>query len=247
MTQAHCWTSLRRFASVAALAATAAGSAFAQSQGQVTVAVRGGYASYDKSASLDAAPVMGLDAMYGINNWLSIGPALSLGRPQTTGSHFISVITYGVLNLGDTTYFYEATQPVNVLDGALNVRVQLPGRKLSPYATAGIGGYTLFLDVQANRGERHKVGLSFNAGAGALYALTERAGITFDIRSMTYTDYDRNVLDPRDDVVNFRTRVEETLYAEDFKPAPRSKSTVTNFVFSFGFSYVPFFFGGGGS
>jgi hypothetical protein len=64
---------------------------------------------------------------------------------------------------------------------------------------------------------------------------------------MTYTDYDRKVLDPRDDVVNFRTRVEETLYAEDFKAAPKSKSTVTNFVFSFGFSYVPFFFGGGGS
>jgi len=247
MTQAHCWTSFRRFATVAAIAAAAAGTANAQSQGQVTVAVRGGYVSFDKAASLDAAPVMGLDAMYGINNWLSIGPALSLGRPQSTGEHFISVISYGVLNLGDTTYFYEATQPVNVLDGALNVRVQLPGKKLSPYATAGIGGYTLFLDVQANRGERHKVGLSFNVGAGLLYALSERAGVTLDVRSLSYTDYDRNVLDPRNDVVDFRTRVEETLYAEDFKPAPKPKSTVTNFVFSFGFSYVPFFFGGGGS
>lgn len=247
MTQAHWLTSFRRFASAAAVAAAAAGSAGAQSLGQVTVAVRGGYVSFDKAASLDASPVMGLDAMYGINNWLSIGPSLGLGRPQTTGSHFVSVITYGVLNLGDTTYFYEATQPVNVLDGALNVRVQLPGRKLSPYATAGIGGYTLFLDVQANRGERHKVGLSFNVGAGLLYALSERAGLTLDVRSLSYTDYDRGILDPRNDVVNFRSRVEETLYAEDFKPAPRTKSTVTNFVFSFGFSYVPFFFGGGGA
>jgi hypothetical protein len=47
--------------------------------------------------------------------------------------------------------------------------------------------------------------------------------------------------------VNFRTRVEETLFFEDFKPAPKAKSTVTNLVFSFGFSYVPFFFGGGGA
>jgi hypothetical protein len=232
---------------VTAIAVTAAGAANAQSTGQVTVAVRGGYSSFDKAASLDAAPVLGLDAMYGINRWLSVGPALSIGRPNTTGSHFVSVITYGVLNLGDTTSFYEATQPVNVLEGALNARVQLPGRKLSPYATAGIGGYTLFLDVQSNRGERHKVGMAFNVGAGVLYALNERAGLTFDVRSSTYTDYDRKVLDPRDDVVNFRTRVEETLYAEDFKPAPKAKSTVTNFVFSFGFSYVPFFFGGGGS
>ena len=75
-----------------------------------------------------------------------------------------------------------------MLDGALNARVQLPGKKLSPYATVGVGGYTLFLDVQANRGERHKVGLSFNAGAGVLYQLSERAGLTLDVRSATFTE-----------------------------------------------------------
>ena len=117
MTKAHCWTSLRRFASAATVVAAAAGVASAQNASQVTVAVRGGLESFDKAASLNKSWVIGLDAMYGINNWLSIGPSMSLGRANTTGSHFVSVLTYGVLNLGDTTNFYEAAQPVNVLDG----------------------------------------------------------------------------------------------------------------------------------
>jgi hypothetical protein len=161
------------------------------------------------------------------------------------------VLTYGVLNLGDTTTFHYAAQPISVFDGALNVRAQLPGKKLSPYATAGVGGYSLFLDVQSNRGERHKVGVSFNVGAGALYALSERAGITFDVRSSSFTDYDRTVLDPRipcePTPPTFAPcpRVEYTLFAPDFAPAPKAKKTVTNFMFSVGFSYVPSFFGGG--
>ena len=252
MTKAHCWTSLRHFATMAGFAGLVAGSAIAQSPSQVTVAVRAGLESYDKAASLNKSWVIGLDAMYGVNKWLSIGPTLSLGRPNTNGSHFISVITYGVLNLGDTTNFYEAAQPVSVLDGALNMRVQLPGKKLSPYATAGLGGFSLFMDVQSNRGEKHKVGLSFNVGAGALYAFSERAGITFDVRSSTFTDYDRNVLDPRvrcDPTVPATTqcpRIEFSLFQEDFAVPPKAKKTVTNLLFSIGFSYVPSFFGGTG-
>jgi hypothetical protein len=251
MNKAHCWTSLKHLAAAAALVGVAAGAASAQSTSQVTVAVRGGIESFDKSASIDKAPFMGIDAMYGINKWLSIGPALSLGRANTTGSDFITIITYGVVGLGDTTNFFKAAQPITVLDGALNARVQLPGRKLSPYATVGVGGYTLFLDVQANRGERHKVGLSFNAGAGVLYQLSERAGITFDIRSATFTKFDRTVLDPRvvcEPFVPATTqcpRVEYSLYKQDFAAPPKAKTTATNFLFSFGFSYVPSFFGGG--
>jgi hypothetical protein len=251
MNQAHCWTSIRHFAVGAVLVGLAAGGAGAQTASQVTVAVRGGVESFDKAASIDKAAIIGLDAMYGINDWLSIGPTLSLGRANTTGSHFVSVLTYGVFNLGDTTTFHYAAQPISVFDGAMNVRVQLPGRKLSPYATAGVGGYSMFLDVQSNRGERHHVGVSFNVGAGALYALSERAGITFDVRSSSFTDYDRTVLDPRmacEPTVPTTTqcpRVEYSLYAQDFKAPPKSKKTVTNLLFSVGFSYVPSFFGGG--
>jgi hypothetical protein len=252
MIKAHCWTSLRHFAATAVLVGLAAGGASAQNASQVTVAVRGGFESFDKSASLDKSWVVGLDAMYGINNWLSIGPTFSLGRPNTTGSHFMTKLTYGVLNLGDTTTFYEAAQPISVLDGALNARVQLPGKKLSPYATVGVGGYTMFLDVQSNRGERHKVGISFNVGAGLLYAFSERAGVTFDVRSATFTDYDRNILDPRitcqptPPAFAQCPRVEESLFREDFQLAPKAKKTVMNLLFSFGFSYVPSFFGGAG-
>jgi hypothetical protein len=177
-----------------------------------------------------------------------MGPTLSIGRPSTNGEHFVSILTYGIVGAGgDTTSFYESTQPVNLLDGAFNVKVRLPNRQLAPFATAGIGGYALFMDPQVNRGERHKVGLAFNVGAGVAYSFNDRAGLVLDIRSQTYTDYDREVLDPR-----FKggqnqpsPRVEVTQWAELFPAAPAKKSTVTNFAFSFGFQYIPQFFGGG--
>lgn len=245
MNKAHCWTSLRHFAAAAGVFAAAAGGLGAQNQSQVTVSVRGGVESYDRSASLNKAGVIGIDALYGINKWLSVGPVLSLARPNTNGADFVTPITYGVLNLGDTTSFFEAAQPVNIIDGALNVRVQLPSKKLSPYATGGIGGYALFLDTQVNRGESYRSGVMFNVGAGLLYALSDRAGLTIDVRSTTLTGYSRTALDPRDNL-NPLAHIENTLYAEDFKAAPKNKSAVTNFVFSFGFSYVPAFFGAGG-
>ena len=242
---------MRHFAAATALAGLVAGSASAQNASQVTVAVRGGFESFDKSASIDKAPFIGIDALYGINKWLSVGPVITMGRPWTTGSHFIGVITYGVLSQGDTTNFFKVAQPMTVLDGALNARVQLPGKKVSPYATVGVGGYTLFLDVMSNKGERHKIGVSFNAGAGVLYQLSDRAGITFDVRTSTFTDYDRTLLDPRmtcsprEPSLVQCPRVEYSIFREDFAAPPVGKKTATNFLFSFGFSYVPSFFGGG--
>ena len=253
MSKAQCRTLLRSIAAVAVCLGLAAGAAHAQNASQVTVSVRAGSEKFDRAASLDQAVVLGLDTFYGVNKWLSIGPVLALTRPNTNGNDFISVISYGVLNLGDTTSFFKASQPVSVLDAALNVRVQLPGKKLSPYATGGVGGYAMFMDIQSNRGEKHHTGVSFNVGAGVLYALSDRAGITADIRSTTFTDYDRVALDPRfqgapilGGFILPQSKVEQTLFAENFKPAPKAKSTVTNFTFAFGFSYVPAFFGAGG-
>lgn len=237
-----------RFIALGALCALAMGPLHAQERGRVGVTVRGGYNSFDKAASLDNSGFVGLDALYGVNQWLSMGPSLSIGRPSTNGDHFISVLTYGIASAGgDTTSFYRSTQPVNLLDGAFNVKVRLPNRQLAPFATAGLGGYAFFMDPQVNRGERHKIGLAFNVGVGATYSFNDRAGLVFDVRSVTYTDYDRESLDPRFPGGQGQPtpRVEETLYAELFPTAPAKKSTVTNFAFSFGFSYVPQFFGGG--
>lgn len=237
---------LRRLAVGVALSGLAAGAAYAQDASQVSVLVRLGTQSFDKAASIDNAPFVGLDAMYSVNSWLSIGPAVTVGRPQTTGSHFISSLTYGILGAGDTTTFYNATQPIVVLDGALNARVKfLGGAKLQPYATGGVGGYALFLDPQTMRGDSRLIGLSFNVGAGVVYQFNDRAGLALDVRSVTLSDYDRTKLDPRDNLLT-QAKVEETLFREDFPLPPKNKSAVTNFAFSIGFQYVPSFLGGGG-
>lgn len=237
---------LRRLAVGVALCGLTAGAAHAQDPSQVSVLVRFGGQSFDKAASLESASFIGLDAMYSVNSWLSLGPAITLGRPQTNGDHFISSVAYGILGSGDTTTFHRATQPVVVLDGALNARVRfLGGSNLQPYATGGVGGYAIFLDPQTMRGDVRMTGMSFNVGAGLAYQFSDRAGIALDLRSQTLTDYDRTVLDPRDNNLT-QARVENTLFREDFPTPPTSKSTVTNFALSIGFQYVPSFLGGGG-
>src|SRR5256885_3126962 len=105
MSKAHCRILLRSIAAVAACSGLVAGTAHAQNASQVTVSVRAGQEKFDRAASLDNAVVLGLDTFYGVNKWLSIGPVPSLTRPNTNGDDFISVISYGVLNLGDTTSF----------------------------------------------------------------------------------------------------------------------------------------------
>jgi outer membrane protein W len=243
----HGGSAVRRLVTAAMLAAVTGGVVRAQAASEVTVAVRGGLQSFDKSASLDNTAMFGLDAMYGINPWLSFGPAMTLARANTTGDHFISMLTYGVINLGDTTTFYEATQPVNVLDGALNLKLHLQGSTFQPYATGGIGGYVLFLDSQVNRGAKSKSGLSFNIGAGVLYPLNDVSGLVLDVRGATFTDYDRTILDPRslDNRLPQSARVENSIFAELWPAPPENKKTVFNFSVTLGFSYTPQQFGGG--
>lgn len=239
-------TILRRLAVGVALCGLTAGAAHAQDPSQVSVLVRFGAQSFDKAASIESAPFIGLDAMYGVNSWLSLGPSISLGRPQTTGEHFISSLTYGIVGTGDTTSFHLSTQPIVVLDGAFNARVKfLGGSALQPYATGGIGGYAIFMDPQTMRGDVRMIGMSFNAGVGVAYQFSDRAGVALDVRSLTMTNFDRTVMDPRYNILT-NARVEQTLFRADFPTPPQNKSTVTNFALSLGFQYVPSFLGGGG-
>jgi opacity protein-like surface antigen len=240
---AHWITRARSLALAAVFAAGAAGSAGAQ---DLSVLVRLGSQSFDKAASLENTLFVGLDAMYPVNSWLELGPSLSIGRGQTTGDHFVSTITYGVVGTGDTTSFFRSTQPQTLLDATFGARVSLPGdRLIRPYALAGVGGYVQLLDPVVMGRDKRQVGVSFNAGVGAMYQFSERAGIALDFRAFVLNDYDRTALDPRAGINTPTARAENTLWAEDFPAAPASKSSVTNYSMSIGFSYVPSFLGGG--
>jgi opacity protein-like surface antigen len=237
------WTQRARSCLLAAV--FAAGTAVPVAAQDISVLVRFGTQSFDKAASLENTLMIGLDVLYPVNSWLELGPSLSIGRGQTVGNHFISSITYGVVGLGDTTSFHRGTQPMTLLDATMNARVSMPGDRLvRPYATAGVGGYVQLLDPVVMRTDARQTGISFNAGVGALYQFSERAGIALDFRAFALNDYDRNALDPRPSI-NTLAKAEETLWREDFPVAPASKSSVTNYAISLAFSYVPSFLGGG--
>jgi opacity protein-like surface antigen len=236
------WTTRARSCLLAAV--IAAGTAVPVAAQDISVLVRFGTQSFDKAASLDNTLMIGLDVLYPVNNWLELGPSLSIGRGQTTGNHFVSALTYGVVGLGDTTTFHRGTQPMTLLDATFNARVSMPGdRLIRPYATAGVGGYVQLLDPVVMRTDARQTGVSFNAGVGGLYQLSDRAGIALDFRAFSLNGYDRTALDPRPGV-NTLSKAEETLWREDFTVAPAVKSSVTNFAVSLAFSYVPSFLGG---
>ncbi len=240
---AHWIARARSLALVAVLAAGAAGNAGAQ---DLSVLVRFGTQSFDKAASLDNTMFVGLDAMYPVTSWLEVGPSLSIGRGQTTGDHFVSTITYGVVGTGDTTTFYRATQPQTLMEGALSARLSMPGdRMIRPYAIVGVGGYVQLLDPVVMKRDARQLGVSFSAGVGAMYQISDRAGIVLDFRGFVLNDYDRTALDPREAINTPTAKAENSLWREDFPVAPSIKSSVTNYSMSLGFSYVPSFLGGG--
>ncbi len=234
--------SIRRMA-VAGAALTAlavAPDAYAQEQTDyLSITARGGVVNWEAAASMVAMPFVGLDGQYAIGKYLGIGSSVMVGRSNTQKEDFLTTLTFGDRLAGDTTSYYQTGQPVSFVDIGAYAMLRLPtGEKFKPYAIAGGGVYSMFFDPQINRGERRMVNPSINLGAGFWYALSDRAGLQFDVRALTLTDYDWRNLDPT------RGQNQNVTFLEDFPTPPERKNTVTNLTYSIGFRYIPGFFGG---
>jgi hypothetical protein len=201
--------------------------------GQFTVAARSGYADYGRSTSLEGAPFLGLDAEYGLHKYVGIGTSLFVSRPKTTAMDFLTTQTYGVSTAGDTTFIYGASQAVNVLNGELLASLRYPVGRFTPFLIGGFGMYGMIFDPQVNRGNKSTSGTSASIGGGAAVRLSERAGLQFDVRNLTFFGYNRRDLDPSGG------RNANTIFAEDFALPPARSKSVNSLVFTIGFRYVP--------
>jgi len=126
---------------------------------------------------------------------------------------------------------------VSIVEASLNGTLRFPLGRLTPFVTGGAGVYTMFLDPQVNRGATRFGRLSGNVGGGFAMQLSERAGITLDVRDLIFTDYERARLNPTDG------RFQNFQFPTEFQTAPAPKSTVHNFMISLGFMYAPRFGG----
>jgi hypothetical protein len=227
---------MRQLVTVLCASVALASAGHAQSPAhQFQITPSGGYTHFDRASGLVNSARLGLDLDYGLSRFFALGTNFSISRPQTRGEDFIASLTYGDPVAGDTTFFFNVTQPVSVTTAELaaTFRAPLSGR-ITPFAKAGAGVYTLYMDPQVVAGRRTFSRLSSTIGAGFNVRVGNSSGITFDVRDMILTKYRRDRLNATDSRFAGGRR-----FAEDFPAAIAPKETVHNIAFNIGFSFVP--------
>jgi hypothetical protein len=201
--------------------------------GQWAVSARSGVINFARASSLEASPYLGLDADYGISRMFTLGTSVNVGRPKTRPEDFLTSLTYGLGATGDTTFFYNVGQTMSMVEGEVTGTLRFPIGRVTPFALVGAGYYGLFLDPQINNGIKRQNGASFSGGAGVVVRLSDRAGLQFDARSLTMTNFSQSALDPAGG------RNPNRLFPEDFPIRPEAKRSISNFLFTVGFRYIP--------
>lgn len=210
------------------LALPAGSSAQAPSRGSAVIVPRAGYIDYSKSTGIKPAPFVGVDLMYNLTRFFSVGPSLMVSQPETNGNDFGAALIYG-----DTTFLFRVTQPLTMFNAGLNASAHLPtyGR-ISPFLTGGAGYYTMYLDPQVSNGSKRFGRLSYNASAGAAFRFSKSTGIEISVGDLIFTDNDRNRLNP------VRTAFQNR-FADVFPVESSNSRTAHNLVFSLGFTFTP--------
>lgn len=208
---------------------------------QFSVTTRVGAVNAERSASLDQAALIGLDTEYALTKIFGVGTAVDVSRGNSTKQDFLTRLRYGNAAVagGDSIYYQNIGQAVTTINMSLFATMRYPSKTISPFLLGGVGTYVMILDPQVNGKAVRKNDMSYTGGVGLWYKLGERVGIQLDARAVTYTKWDRNILNPafgRPELV--------TPFPEDFPTPPAAKSTALNTMFTLGFRYIPGGIGG---
>lgn len=197
-----------------------------------------GTSSFDKGTGLDGAPFVGVDATYhgllgrtigGLN--LGFGINFAASQPQTIGDQFPVV----QLDFGDTTFLQTVAQRVTLLQFGAHGRVGAAVGPVRVYGLVGTGGYAITVNPRQNARNETFVHQLWQGGLGAGYAIRENIGIRVEGRSVWFTGFDRDRLDPTISYSRDR-RVRDALPP----PHPEPKDGLAqNWQFSLVFNYVP--------
>jgi hypothetical protein len=224
---------------VAVAGATAADAQAIKNQFSVTT--RLGAIQPERASSLNTGGFIGLDAEYTLSRFFGVGTSIGVARANTRKEDFLTTLRFGRSDVagGDSVYYQFVGQPINLLDIGVFAVARAPLGRFTPYATAGVGNYTLITDAQISGQARRSNDLSLSGGAGMWLNFSERAGIQLDARLMQLRNYDRRFIDPTGG------RNPNVTFFEDFETPPQAKNTATSAVFTLGFRYIPGSIGGG--
>lgn len=223
-----------------ALLAVSAGALGAQVQPkQFAVITRIGIIAPERSSSLDRQALIGLDAEYALSKYFGIGTTVDVSRGFTTKEDFLTRLRYGNASVGggDSVFYQYTGQPVNVINLGAFGTLRYPAKRVSPFVMGGVGYYTIIPDAQVNGRSERASDISYTVGGGLTFKLSERVGVQLDARSVTYSGYNRDFLNPA-----FGRPEQTTPFPEDFPTPPTAKNTALNTMFTLGFRYLP---GGG--
>ncbi|MBI4546235.1 MAG: outer membrane beta-barrel protein [Gemmatimonadetes bacterium] len=225
-------------ASLATLLAAAPATLHAQNAARSwSVNLRGGSVLYADASALETGATAGLEALYYLTPRIAIGPSADYVYSKSDGRFFVAALDFGP----DSSRVYNVGQRLNVLHygGSLLVDL-LPGNQVGPYLTGGAGGYSIYLEGNANDGFGRVSGLMFAAGGGIRLALTGNAGLQLDARDLIYTDLDREELNPiRPEHRNCQPERGCRFPGAEDPGLPAPETTVHNIRVTLGFSYVP--------
>jgi hypothetical protein len=231
---------MRRLIALVGAVLLGASSAGAQVQAKMfDLGVQFGQQTFDKATALERTPFVGLTASYELpwnplklaakNSSFGIGLAVDVSRPATDGTQFPVV----AFDFGDTTFLYAVSQRITLVQAALQATAGVPVGKGRVYGLVGTGIYAMFMDARAER-RNHKVTQPMATfGGGFNYSITSSIGMSAQARAITYTQFDRNELDPTVGYIQDR-RIRDAL------PPPHATSkTPTNLQYAIVFQYIP--------
>ena len=217
--------------------------------GSFEVAAVVGYQWYDKASALRNAPSVGIrivnprivPSLPGI----SLGFSGNVARPTTRGEYFPwnRQIYYSDINRrNDTTLVFEVSQRVTMATyGAeLGWRMgggglgSIPGFSAASFElSAGIGGYSFWLDPEQNRRNEIKSGLSFSFGGGFGVPLPGNSTLRLRLDDVVLTNFNRDWFSLHDPL--FR----EELFPNPVTAPPAAKNIVHNLRLTAQFAFLP--------
>lgn len=169
------------------LVALAAGPLAAQN---FEIGPRLGYVKWKQATGLKNAAMLGVDAIYNLNSNFGLGVRFDVSRPGTDGDFFPAEMTFN-----DTTMIFAVSQPVTVLQYAVQAQVQTGGA-IGVFLKGGAGGRSITLDPQAARGRISVNDWAFQAGAGIRINAGAGTSVKLEVQDLIFTKYNRADINP---------------------------------------------------
>jgi hypothetical protein len=188
--------------------------------------------NYASQSGLKKSGLVGLDATYFLSPRLGLGFSVDFTRPQTDGRYHPEEFTFG-----DTTLIFQATYPISIVQYQLMGMATLGSGSFSPYLTAGLGQYSMFVDPQSAVAPRTVTHVMMTLGGGVNMRLGSIGGLRFEVRDVMYTGYDLNEINTVNSRFNPRRFPDVAQVPND--RCYRETCRLNNLQFALGFTFVP--------